>query len=91
MRTLSAIAVLMTATLLAAPAQALDVNHLLNRAFGTSDLEKLGVPIFVLLGVITVLFFWVATRIGKKRQRRMIESYDAEMKDYSSRLRRGRS
>ncbi|AKI01268.1 hypothetical protein IMCC20628_02570 [Hoeflea sp. IMCC20628] len=90
MRILSAIAVFMTAVMAAAPAQALEFDHLLKMAFGTSDMNKLGGPIFALIGVVTFLFFWIAIRIGKKRQRRMIESYDAEMKDYSTRLRRGK-
>ncbi|KJS09266.1 MAG: hypothetical protein VR78_16370 [Hoeflea sp. BRH_c9] len=90
MRILSAFAVVITAVMAAAPAQALDLEGLVKRVFGTSDPSKLGGPIFALIGVATVLFFWIAIRIGRKRQRRMIESYDAEMRNYSTRLRRGK-
>lgn len=90
MRILSAIAVLITAVMAAAPAQALDFEGLLKQVFGTSDPSKLGGPIFALIGVVTVLFFWIAIRIGRKRQRRMIDAYDTEMRDFSTRLRRGK-
>jgi len=90
MRILPAIAVVITAVMAAAPAQALDFEGLVKMAFGTSDPSKLGGPIFALIGVATVLFFWIAIRIGKKRQRRVIESYDTEMRDFSTRLRRGK-
>ena len=90
MRTLSAIAALPAILMTAAPAHALDVNSMLTQVFGSSDPKDLGGPIFVLIGVFAILFFWGALRIGRKRQRRMIESYDADMKDYSSRLRRSK-
>ena len=90
MRILSALAVLITAVMAAVPAHALELDQLLKMAFGTSDWNKLGGPIFALIGVVTLLFFWIAIRVGKKRQRRMIESYDAEMKEYSAKLRRGK-
>ncbi len=88
MRILSALAVLLSALAAAAPAQAFDFGQLVKQTFGSSDLRDLGGPIFVLIGLISLLFFWVALRIGKKRQRRMIESYDEQLKDYSGRLRR---
>ena len=91
MRTLSAIAALPAVLLTAVPAHAVDFNALLTQVFGSSDLKDLGGPIFVLIGVFALLFFWGALRIGKKRQRRMIENYNADMKDYSTRLRRGKS
>ena len=87
MRTLSAIA-LAVAALLAA---ALDLDQLLKQTFGSSDPRDLGGPIFALIAVAAVLFFWGALRIGKKRQRRMIQSYDSQLQDYSARLRRGKS
>ncbi|MDP2119317.1 MAG: hypothetical protein Q8K28_05375 [Hoeflea sp.] len=90
MRYLIAIAVLL-GTMPAFPAYALDVDQLLKQAFGSSDPKDLGGPIFALIGVAALLFFWGALRIGKRRQRRMIEAYDADMKDYSARLRRGKS
>lgn len=90
MRILSAIAVLPAILMASAPAHALDFDGLLKQAFGSSDPKDLGGPIFGLLTIVAVLFFWGALRIGKKRQRRMIENYDADMKDYSSRLRRGK-
>ena len=91
MRKLSAITMMISAVLMAAPAHALDFDHLLKRAFGSSDPSDLGGPIFTVIGVVTVLFFWGALRICKKRQNRMIKSYDDQMKDYSARLRRGKS
>ncbi|MDP3524255.1 MAG: hypothetical protein Q8S27_06715 [Hoeflea sp.] len=90
MRYLIAITVLL-GTMPAFPAHALDVDQLLKQAFGSSDPKDLGGPIFALIGVAALLFFWGALRIGKRRQRRMIEAYDADMKDYSARLRRGKS
>lgn len=90
MRILSAIAVLPAILMTSASAHAFDFDHLLKQAFGSSEPKDLGGPIFGLLALVAVLFFWGALRIGKKRQRRMIENYDADMKDYSSRLRRGK-
>jgi len=91
MRTLSAFLLALAGILAAAPAHAVDFDQLLKSAFGTSDPSELGGPLFALIGLVAVLFFWGALRIGKRRQRRMIESYDADMKDYSARLRRGKS
>ncbi len=88
MRTLSAMAALSAILMTAAPAHAFDFDHLLKQTLGSSDLRDLAGPIFALIGLITLLFFWGALRIGKKRQRRMIESYDEQLKDYSGRLRR---
>lgn len=90
MRLLPAIAALPVILMTAVPAHAIDVNGLLKQVFGSSDPKDLGGPIFVLIGVVALLFFWGALRIGKKRQRRMIENYDADIKDYSTRLRRGK-
>lgn len=90
MRLLPAIAALPVILMTAVPAHAIDVNGLLTQVFGSSDPKDLGGPIFVLIGVVALLFFWGALRIGKKRQRRMIENYDADIKDYSTRLRRGK-
>lgn len=91
MRTLSAIAALPAILVTAVPAHAFDYEILLTQVFGSSDPKDLGLPIFALIAVVAVLFFWGALRIGRKRQRRMIESYEADMKDYSTRLRRGKS
>jgi len=91
MRTLSAIAALPAILMTAVPAHAFDYERLLTQAFGSSDPKDLGGPIFALIGVFALLFFWGALRIGRKRQRRMIENYDADIKDYSTRLRRGKS
>tara|TARA_R110002020_G_scaffold39991_3_gene118322 strand:+ start:9968 stop:10243 length:276 start_codon:yes stop_codon:yes gene_type:complete len=91
MRILSAIALALAAVLAAAPARALDFDQLLKQTFGTSDPSELGGPLFALIAVAAVLFFWGALRIGRKRQRRMIESYDSALQDYSARLRRGKS
>jgi len=91
MRALSAIAALPAILISAAPARAFDFERLLVQAFGSSDPKDLGGPIFALLGVAALLFFWGALRIGRKRQRRMIESYDGQLQDYSTRLRRGKS
>ena len=91
MRTLSAMTTLITASLTALPAHAFDVERALVQVFGSSDPKDLGGPIFALIGLFTLLFFWGALRIGRKRQRRMIEDYDADIKDYSTRLRRGKS
>lgn len=88
MRTLSVLVLALAAIITAAPAQALDVGQLLKRTFGTSDPSELGGPIFALIGVVSLLFFWGALRIGRKRQRRMIESYNEQLQDYSGRLRR---
>ena len=90
MRLLSAIAALPAILVMSGPAQAVGFDDLLVRVFGSSDPKDLGGPIFVLIGVFAVVFFWTALRIGRKRQRRMIENYDADMKDYSTRLRRGK-
>ena len=91
MRTMSAIAALATALLAAAPAHAFEFDRLLKQAFGTSDPKDLGGPIFALIGLVSVLFFWGAVRIGRRRQRRLIEAYDDQMREYSARLRRGKS
>ncbi|OCW55718.1 hypothetical protein [Hoeflea olei] len=88
MRSLPATGVTLAVLMAARPAYALDVDRLLKQAFGSSDPSDLGVPIFVLIAVVAVLFFWGAHRIGKKRQRRMIETYDSQLKEYSTRLRR---
>lgn len=90
MRPLSAIAALPALLITAMPAHAFDFKSALVQVFGSSDPKDLGGPIFVLIGLIALLFFWGALRIGKKRQRRMIENYDADIKDYSTRLRRGK-
>lgn len=94
MRQPSAVATL-TMTLLASvmaagPAQAIEIDSLLKQVFGTSDPSELGGPIFALIAVAAFLFFWGALKIGRRRQRRMIESYDDQLQDYASRLRRGK-
>ena len=91
MRTLSALAALAATLLSAAPARALELDRLLTQFFGSSDPKDLGGPIFALIGVVSVLFFWGAVRIGRRRQRRLIEDYDDQMREYSARLRRGKS
>lgn len=91
MRTLSAIAALPAILVTAVPAYAFDYERLLTQAFGSSDLKDLGWPLFGLIALFTVGFFWIALRIGRKRQRRMIESYNEQLQDYSGRLRNGRS
>ena len=91
MRTLSAIAALPAILMTAVPAHAFEYEHLFVQVFGSSDPKDLGWLIFALIGVCALLFFWGALRIGRKRQRRMIENYDADIKDYSTRLRRGKS
>jgi hypothetical protein len=74
----------------AAPAHAFEFKRLLKQVFGTSDPSELGGPIFALIVLAAALFFWGALRIGKRRQRRMIDSYDEQLQDYASRLRRGK-
>lgn len=91
MRTLSATTVLLASLLTSAPARAVDYERFLNQAFGSSDPKDLGWPIFGLIAAVAVLFFWGALRIGRKRQRRMIESYNEQLQDYSGRLRRNKS
>jgi hypothetical protein len=91
MRTLSVLAVMMTAVMAAMPVQALDFDRLLTQAFGSSDPKDLGGPIFALIGLFLLVFFWVALRIGRKRQRRLIQSYDEQLQEYSGRLRRGKN
>lgn len=91
MRTLSAIAALPAILVTAVPAHAFDYERLLTQVFGSSDPKDLGWPIFGLIAAFTVVFFWGALRIGRKRQRRMIESYNEDLRDYSGRLRNGRS
>jgi hypothetical protein len=88
MRTLSATTVLLAALLTSAPARAFDYERLLTQTFGSSDPKDLGWPIFGLIALFSVVFFWGALRIGRKRQRRMIESYNEQLQDYSGRLRR---
>lgn len=90
MRILSAIAVLLFSLISAQPALAFDVKGLLVQVFGSSDPKDLGLPIFGLIAVVAVAFFWGALRIGKKRQNRVIDNYNADLKDYSTRLRRGK-
>lgn len=89
MRYLTAI-VMLTGITLAGPAQAFDYESLLVQAFGSADPKDLGWPIFGLIALFSLVFFWVALRIGRKRQRRMIQSYDEQLQDYSGRLRKGR-
>lgn len=91
MRTLSALAALPTILVTAMPANAVDYERLLTQVFGSSDPKDLGWPIFGLIALFTVGFFFVALRIGRKRQRRMIESYNEQLEDYSGRLRNRRS
>jgi hypothetical protein len=91
MRTLSVLAVTLTAALMATPVLALDFDRLLVQAFGSAEPKDLGWPIFGLIALFSVVFFWIALRIGRKRQRRMIESYNDDLRDYSGRLRNGRS
>ncbi len=91
MRTLSAIAALPAILATAVPAHALDYERLLTQAFGSTDLKDLGWPLFGLIALFSLVFFWGALRIGRKRQRRMIESYNEQLQDYSGRLRKGRS
>ncbi|PWV99115.1 hypothetical protein DFR52_104407 [Hoeflea marina] len=74
--------------LAATPALALDFNEALRTVFGSDKLKDLGVPMLLGIGLVAVILFWVALRIGKRRQRRMIEGYDAQLNDYSTRLRR---
>jgi Ca2+/Na+ antiporter len=90
MRILSAIAALLVGLVTAAPAHTFEYKQTLKQVFGTSDLSELGGPIFALIVVAAILFFWGALKIGKRRQRRMIESYDDQLQDYASRLRRGK-
>ena len=90
MRYLTVIAVLAGVTL-AGPAHAFDYERLLVQVFGSAELKDLGWPLFGLIALFTVCFFWIALRIGRKRQRRMIESYNEQLQDYSGRLRNGRS
>lgn len=85
-----ALGAMLAATTLAAPAHAVEFGQLLEQVFGSSQLKDLGLPIFVLIGFLALAFFWGALRIGKRRQRRMIENYDDQMRDYSTRLRRGK-
>ena len=47
--------------------------------------------IFALIGLFLLVFFWAALRIGRKRQRRLIQSYDEQLQEYSGRLRRGKN
>lgn len=91
MRILAATTVLASALLAAAPARAIDLDSLLKQTFGTADPGELGGPIFALIAMFSGLFFWIALRIGKKRQRKMIEDYNTQMREYSARLRRGKS
>lgn len=91
MRKISAITTLLAGLVTAAPAHAFEYKQLLKQVFGTSDPSELGGPIFALVVVAAVLFFWVALKIGKRRQRRLIKSYDDQLQDYASRLRRGQS
>lgn len=90
MRKISAITTLLVGLVMAAPARAFEYKPLLKQVFGTSDPSELGGPIFALVAVAAILFFWIALRIGKRRQRRMIETYDEQLQDYASRLRRGK-
>jgi Ca2+/Na+ antiporter len=90
MRILSAIAALLMGLVTAAPAHAFEFKQMIKQVFGTSDPSELGGPIFALIVVAAILFFWGALKIGKRRQRRMIESYDEQLQDYASRLRRGK-
>ena len=90
MRILPTISVLPAILMTAVPARALDFDGLLTQAFGSSDPKDLGGPILGLIAVAAVLFFWGALRIGRKRQRRMIESYNEDLQGYSTRLRQGK-
>ncbi|WP_394690066.1 hypothetical protein [Hoeflea sp.] len=90
MRRISAFITLQVGLFAAAPARAFEYKPLLKQVFGTSDPSELGGPIFALIVVAAILFFWVALKIGKRRQRRMIETYDEQLQDYASRLRRGK-
>lgn len=73
-----------------ASARAFEFERVLKQVFGSSDPKDLGGPLFALIAGAGVIFFWAALKIGKRRQRRMIGSYDDALDDYAERLRRGK-
>ncbi len=81
--------VLALSAALAEPAAAADLGAVVKAVFGTNDLKELGGPIFAAIGAVGGLVFWIALRIGKRRQARLIARYDTELADYSAKLRRG--
>lgn len=79
-----AVAASLAATL---PAHAFDIKSFLESTFGTSKPEELALPMFVGLAIITVLLFVMAALIGKWRQKRLIDSYNAQINAHSKALR----
>jgi hypothetical protein len=67
----------------------MDFDALLKTVFGSSKIEDLAVPIFVVLIMLTALFFWAAMTIGKRRNQEKIDAYNAKLAEHSAQLRRG--
>lgn len=82
-------AVAVSAALVAEPALALSLSDVLKAAFGSDDPKDLGVPIFVGLIALAAAMLWTAMIIGKRRQRREIDAYNARLAAYSDSLRKG--
>lgn len=77
------------AALVAEPALALSLGDVLKAAFGSDDPKDLGVPIFVGLIALAAAMLWAAMIVGKRRQRREIDAYNARLAAYSESLRKG--
>lgn len=87
-RSLVLAAIAAPVSLASQPALALSLSDLLKAAFGSDDPKDLGVPIFVGLIALAAAMLWTAMIIGKRRQRREIDAYNARLAAYSDSLRK---
>ena len=72
----------------AVPAHALDIVDTLKDLTGARNERELGGPLLIAVLVLAIVFFWIASRIGKWRQKRVINKYHNELDEFSSKLRR---
>jgi hypothetical protein len=72
----------------ALPACAFDQRDIVKAVFGSGEPKDLGLPILAGLAVLAVFVLYVAVILGRRRQRREIEAYHAQLAAYSKALRR---
>lgn len=74
---------------MAAPAHAIDFRAALRSVFGSDQAKDLGLPIFIALTALAALMLYGAMLLGRRRQRREIDAYNARLAAYSASLRKG--
>ncbi|MBW3095870.1 hypothetical protein [Pseudohoeflea coraliihabitans] len=70
------------------PAHAVDLERMFRHLTGDT-LEKWAMPLILAGTVLAAIVLWWAAAIGRRRRRRRIKAYDAELAEFSSRIRRG--